>query len=589
MLVQWPQDLADTRFDLLVVGGGINGAGIARDAALRGLKVLLVDGQDWGWATSAKSSKLAHGGVRYLEQFEFGLVHEALQDRERMLAQAPHLVRPLQFLYPIYPHVAARRTVRVGLWLYDLLSHGKSVPKRRYYKREAALRLAPGLNPDGLTGGATYYDGQIQWVERLVAELVWDAKQHGAVCLNHTRVEALTVEDYHPPDEGLVGQPRRHVTGATLVGPDGQEVQVHAATTVNAAGTWVDQVLGEVGRGKPAKVRCTKGVHVVVPRFVDTALIVKAASDGRTFFLIPWLDTCVIGTTDTDFQGDAGDAAATNEDVDYLLDEARRYFPQAPLDRADVRYTYAGVRALVNQEGLTESNVTRRHILYDHEKRDGVRGLWSLQGGKITTYRTLAEEAVKQVCERAGRRDLAKLRPTRSGTLPGGPLVPWDEFRAAAVAAAQSEYQVPPASAEHLLDVYGARWRQVLDSDTRPEARRRLHRRHPHLACEVTYAVRQEDALTVADVMLRRTDLGLAKDGNPGAAARVASWMADLLEWDAETREAMMDDHLHQARVLALPGEETSAGAGTGSGAGGPRARGGTEASPHARAPDAKA
>lgn len=538
--VQAPEDLADRTFDLLVVGGGINGAAIARDAALRGLSVCLVEKHDWAWGTSAKSSKLAHGGLRYLELFEFGLVHEALQDRERFLAHAPHLVRPLRFLYPIYPHVAARRAVRAGLLLYDILSHGKSLPKRKYLKLSKVLEIAPGLATEGLTGGATFYDAQIQSVERLVMEMVADARAHGALCLNHTPVTALSIQ----PDG-----PGRRATGATAV-VQGKAVDLRARAVVNATGCWVDETLGRLSQGKPPKVRKTKGAHVVVPKFTEVALIVKAALDGRTFFILPWQDACVIGTTDTDYGGDAGDAVADAEDVAYLLDSAARYFPEAPLD--DIRYTYAGVRALVNEEGLTESNVTRRHILYEHGKGDLVAGLWSLQGGKITTARSLAEECVSRVATFLGRSDLAKVRPTRKALYPGGPSIPWSQYRPEAIHEARALGLDEPVAA-HLVDMYGARWRQVLSCDERPSARQRIHPARPHLACEVTWAVRQEDARDLADVMLRRTSLGLAADGNPEAAKAVAAWMADLHGWDGPTTEAQMRMHADESAHLAIP------------------------------------
>jgi len=538
--VQAPDDLERRTFDLLVLGGGINGAAIARDAALRGLSVCLVEKKDWGWATSAKSSKLAHGGLRYLEQFELGLVHEALQDRERFLAQAPHLVRPLRFLYPIYPHVAARRAVRAGLLLYDVLSHGKSLPKRKYLSRAKTLELAPGLAAEGLAGGATYYDAQIQSVERLVVEMVADARAHGAVCLPHAAATALRVE---PDGAG------RRCTGAA-VQVDGRERTVQARATVNATGCWVDDTLGSLAAGKPPKVRKTKGVHVVVPRFTDVALIVKAATDGRTFFILPWQDACVIGTTDTDYHGDAGDAVADAEDVAYLLDSAARYFPDAPL--GDIRYTYAGVRALVNEEGVTESNVTRRHILYDHAERDLVAGLWSLQGGKITTARTLAEEGVDRVAAALGRADLAKLHPTRKALYPGGPPRPWDAWRAQATGEARA-LGLDDRSAQHLVDTYGARWNQVLVADAAPGARGRIDAGHPHLLCEVAWAVRQEDARDLADVMLRRTTLGLAADGAPDAARVVAGRMADLLGWDAAERERQWRAYLAEVMHLGIP------------------------------------
>lgn len=535
-----PADLGDRTFDLLVVGGGINGAAIARDAALRGLSVCLLEKHDWSWGTSAKSSKLAHGGLRYLELFEFGLVHEALQDRERFLAQAPHLVRPLRFLYPIYPHVAARRAVRAGLLLYDILSHGKSLPKRKYLRVDKVLELAPGLAAEGLAGGATFYDAQIQSVERLVMEMVVDARSRGAVCLNHTPVTVLRIG----PDG-----PGRRATGATAI-VAGRSVDIQARAIVNATGCWVDETLGTLAAGKPPKVRKTKGVHVVVPKFTDVALIVKAASDGRTFFILPWQDACVIGTTDTDYEGDAGDAVADAEDVAYLLDSAARYFPDAPL--GDIRYTYAGVRALVNEEGVTESNVTRRHILFEHGTVDLVAGLWSLQGGKITTARTLAEECVHRVATFLGRPELVNVRPTRTLPYPGGPAVAWAQYRPSALHDARL-LGVEDTVAAHLVDTYGARWRQVLECDERPEARDRLTPDHPHICAEVTWAVRVEDARDLADVMLRRTTLGLAADGDPPAARAVAAWMAGLLGWDEAAVEAQMQAHLREAAHLAIP------------------------------------
>ncbi len=521
---------ASDRYDLIVVGGGINGAGIARDAAIRGLKVCLLEKEDYGWGTSSRSSHLIHGGLRYLEQFEFGLVHEALQDREILLRHAPHLVRPLRFLYPIYPHIAARRTVRMGLWLYDLLSHGKSLPKRSYLKRKAALAEAPMLNPDGLAGAATYSDAQIVLPERLIQELIWDARQHGADCHNHAHVDGVIIEG------GAVA--------GVQVRLGGEDRVIHADAVVNATGTWVDDLVA--GLAPRSLVRKTKGVHLVVPRFMDDALIVKA-HDGRTFFVIPWLDHCLVGTTDTDYHGDASAARAEPEDVAYLLDAASWYLPDAPL--SDIRYTFAGVRALVNQEGLTESNVTRRHILYHHADH-GATGMWSLQGGKITTYRSLAEETVDQVARHLGRKQLAKNHPTRTTPLPGGiDIQDWESWRKAAVRTAQRD-GLPKAVAERLVDVYGAKWDQVIACD--PQGGR-ITEGTPHHWSEVVWAVNEEQAQSLADVMLRRTDLGWSGDGRPDAAKRVAQRMQELLDWSDEECQMQVEFYLQQAALLAPP------------------------------------
>lgn len=527
-----PSDWMQRRYDVLVIGGGINGAAIARDAAHRGLSVLIVEARDWGWATSAKSSRLAHGGLRYLEMFEFGLVHEALQDRERLLRQAPHLVRPLRFLYPLYPEVVARRTVRVGLWVYDLLSHGKSVPGRSFLTKGEALEACPALAKEGLAGAAVYYDASIQSVERLVLENIQDACAHGAVALRDAPVRRLVVED-------------SRCTGA-VVAVDKEEHLVRADAVVNAAGTWVDEVLGALGEEAPPKIRKTKGIHVAVPRFLDDGLLVRA-EDGRTFFVLPWGDTCYIGTTDTDYHGDAGDAMADADDVSYLLRSARQFLPDAPLD--DILYTWAGVRALVNQAGVTESNVTRRHILHDHAK-EGAVGLWTLQGGKITTARSLAEEAVDEIARAIGKPSLARQHPTREALLPGGVGQDWEGYLEDAVAVAASI--VPPAAARHLVGSYGGRWREVAECDEHPDAHRAIAG-SDHVFAEVTWAVRREQARELADVMLRRTQLGLARHGNPQAAAEVAKWMGRLLGWSFLERKRQMRRYRLELRVFAVP------------------------------------
>ncbi len=527
-------------FDVLVIGGGINGAAIARDAALRGLSVCIVEMRDWGAGTSAKSSKLAHGGLRYLEQFEFALVHEALHERESLLRYAPHLVRPLRFLYPLYPHTAARRTVRMGLWLYDQLSRGKSLPRRRYLSARRVLELAPGLSEVGLAGGATFFDAQIHHVERLVAEMITDARAHGAEAYNHTRVEYLQFER----DAG-----RRRVTGAHVEDEAGGHRLILARAVVNASGCWVDEVLGPLGQDQAPKIRKNKGIHVVVPRFLDVAVMVRA-KDGRNFFILPWQNHSVLGTTDTNYEGDPYDAVAEPDEVRYLVDAARQYFPHAPLE--DIQFTYAGVRALVNEPGVTESNVTRRHVIYDHAARDAIDGLWTLQGGKITTARRLAEETVNRIAHSLGRRDLGRMHPTRTARYPGGTENAWDEFRVSAIADAVA-LGIDGRSAQHLVDTYGAKWQAVVESDPRPASRRPVHPDHPHLGCELTFAVRHEQAIHLGDAILRRTDLGMGAEGEPDAALRALDWMSEQCGWDKARSDAEWRGYLLEVQQFAVP------------------------------------
>ncbi len=534
-------------FDLLVIGGGINGAGIARDAAMRGLSVCIVEQNDWGWGTSAKSSMLAHGGLRYLEQFELGLVHEALQDRELMFRQAPHLVHPLEFIYPLYPHIASRRTVRVGLWLYDLLSHGKSVPKRDYLKREEVLTALPGINPVDLIGGASYYDGQWHSVERFVAELIMDARARGAVCLNHTSVSRLIVQDGVCTGAEVVAHhavPEAKHALRDLGGPEGR-LRIQAAAVINAAGPWVDEVIGRSRIAAPRLIRGTKGTHIVVPRFVEKALIIRA-KDGRTFFILPWHEHCLIGTTDTDFIGDPGTATATAQEIAYLQESARVYFPKAPLDK--IRWTYAGVRPLVHETGLVEGHVTRRHILHDHAD-EGTARLWSVQGGKLTTYRHLSEQAVDLVAKALGRRD-ATGHPTRDARLPGAPATHWSDYREAAVNDA-TRLGVSLAVAKHIVYTYGARWHTVMRAGGASGLQ--AIEGTEHVWCEVDNAVRNEMAVTLADVMLRRTRMGLGGGGRPKVARRVAKHMATLLAWDARRVRDEIEAYEAAAALMKAP------------------------------------
>lgn len=523
-------DALDAEFDLAIVGGGIHGAWAARDAALRGLRVALVEAEDYGWGTSAKSSKLAHGGLRYLEQLEFGLVHEALQERERLMRLAPHLVRPLPFVYPIYPGVKARFTVGPGLMLYDILSRGRSVPGHSRISAQETAQRVPALKRDSLRGAATFYDAQISSVERLVAELVWDARRQGAVAMNHTRVLAIE-------------RNAARVHGVRIRTADGERT-LRARTVLNAAGPWLDQVLSDEQGGPIASerlVRTTKGIHLVVPKFTDVAVMVRTRRDDRTFFVLPWGEHSVIGTTDTDYEGDPSAVRAEAGDVSYLQEAVRAWFPDAPVDR--VLYTYAGVRSLVRQTGRSASRVTRRHILHAHAG-DGAAGLWSLQGGKITTARHAAEDAVDVVCRHLGRGDLASQHPTRTAPLPGCPAAPWGSFRTAAAASLGH----PLDSARHIVDTYGARAAAVAQRGTI-----RLVGDRPHVSGEIVWAVREEQATTIADVMLRRTTLGLAAGGARLAAEAAADQMQGLLKWDDARRGRELTAYTQAVAVLAVP------------------------------------
>jgi glycerol-3-phosphate dehydrogenase len=368
-------------YDVIIIGAGINGAGIARDAAMRGLKVLLIDKGEPGCATTSASTRLIHGGLRYLEHFEFGLVRESLREREILLRIAPDLVRPLAITIPIYKQSRrGRLTIRAGMILYDLLSWGKSLPRHRMFSRAETLEQWPGLNPEGLIGSALYYDAQVEFPERLVLANVLSARECGAEVLTHTRVTKLGMKD-------------GNVSGVEF----GQEQFAEAAVVINAAGPWIDLVLEHAPVQSPKLIGGTKGSHIIVPVFPGApanAIYLEARSDGRPIFIIPWNKLYLIGTTDVRFEGDPDEVRCELWEIDYLLSETNLALPGAKLTRDNILYTYSGVRPLPNQSS------TRRHFIREHPQ---LPNLLSIVGGKLTTYRSLAEECVDLIFRKLGK------------------------------------------------------------------------------------------------------------------------------------------------------------------------------------------
>src|SRR4029079_16678814 len=369
-----------SRYDVVIIGAGINGAGIVRDAAMRGLKVLLIEKGEIGAGTTSASTRLIHGGLRYLEHFEFGLVYESLRERETLLRIAPDLVRPLAMAIPIYKQSKrGRLTIRAGMILYDLLSWGKSLPNHRMLSRAETLKQWQGLNPDGLVGSALYYDAQVEFPERLVMANVLSAREFGAEVLTHTRVANLTVEN---------GKVSRVKFGQKFA---------EASVIINAAGPWVDQVLERAPVKSPKLIGGTKGSHIIVPVFPgapSNAIYLEARSDGRPIFIIPWNKLFLIGTTDVRFEGDPDQVCCEDWEIDYLLSETNLALPDAQLKRDSILDTYSGVRPLPFQSS------TRRHFIREHPQ---LPNLLSIVGGKLTTYRSLAEECVNKIFSKLGK------------------------------------------------------------------------------------------------------------------------------------------------------------------------------------------
>ncbi len=523
------------KFDLIVIGGGINGAGIARDAAMRGISVLLLEMNDFGSGTSSWSSRLIHGGLRYLEYGEISLVYESLQERRRLRRTARHLVDRIRINIPVYQGGKRGMLVlKAGMLAYDLLSTGKSLPRHRMLSRSEFLANEPGVSDNGLKGGAQYYDAQVPFAERLVLENVIAAQAAGATVKNYSPVTGIDIEN---------GKVRavRYTDAAS-----GQEVEVLARVVVNAAGPWVDDVLGTANLPMPELVGGTKGSHIVVGRFDGApkdAFYIEAFIDSRPFFVIPWNGQYLIGTTDTRYKGDPGEAAVSTEEIDYLLSETNRVFPRARLTRHDIHFAYAGVRPLPIQSKKAESAITRRHIIRNHQRN--ARGLLSIIGGKLTTYRSLAEQVTNRVAKMLGG---AEKCGTRDTFLPGATGI------AAARADAGHFAGLSEEGAARLLGIYGGRVRKVLDlAYDRPALAIALDTGKTVLAAEVVFAVRQEFARHLTDILHRRTMVGLSADLGESVAEGAAAVAANELGWsDAERRQELQALKDYNARLRVL-------------------------------------
>ncbi len=506
------------RFDAIIIGAGINGAGSARDAALRGLRVLLLDKGDIAGGTTAWSTRLIHGGLRYLEHGELRLVRESLRERERLLRLAPHLVRPLPLLIPLYADGArAPRTIRAGLWAYDLLSFDKTLARHRTLTRAATLARAPGLAADNLRGGAVYYDAQVEYAERLALENALDARAQGAAVLTYARVTRIVAE------QGSV----RGVEFTDLLA--GGAYRAHAPVVLNAAGAWVDEVVAGLSPALGQMIGGTKGSHIVVAPFraaPAVALYVEAQTDRRPFFIIPWQGLYLIGTTDLHYAGDLDALTPDEAEIAYLLAETNRVLPAAQLTRADVLYCYAGVRPLAFQSARAPAGITRRHFIRDHAPQ--LTGFASIIGGKLTTYRALAEQAVAFIYKQLRRP--APPCTTAQHPLPGAACADFNAFSARFTA----ESALPVATSERLLRVYGTRAAEVLRlTEEDAELRAPFGAESETIGAEVLFAFRAELAETLTDCLLRRTMVGLNRTAGLDAVEPAARLAQTYLGWDA--------------------------------------------------------
>jgi glycerol-3-phosphate dehydrogenase len=538
--------LADERFDVAVAGGGITGAGVALDAASRGYSVALVERADFASGTSSRSSKLVHGGLRYLQNFDLGLVREALLERALMVRLAPHLVKPLPFLVPFFEGRTHRLT-GVGLNLYDVMASERlrrrgrrggeersdddwSPDRHRTVSGDEAVELLPALSERRPSSAYLFYDCQTDDA-RLVLTVLGEAERFGAVLANRVEVTGLIEEEGRAAGIRCVDR------------LGGAELDVQADNVVNATGVWADRIRPEeiYEAEEVPRIRPSRGTHVTLPREVlpvDAGAIVPAGA-GRTIFVLPWLGRTLVGTTDRDYEGDLEHVEPDMDDVRYLLDAANRFF-ETDLGVADTCGAYAGVRPLISTGDPKKSvDISRKAELYETGS-----GLVTITGGKLTTWRRMAKMAVDRIVERDGREAACRTDVIPLGQPVGAADLDWVNG-------------VDADSRELLAARYGHAARDVLAlCHARPELARRITPDLPDLVAEAAFAARREQARTVGDVLLRRTRVGLldargasTTDGEQAGAVRVAEALASELGWNGDGVGRALSDWRDEARA----------------------------------------
>ncbi|MFJ5862640.1 glycerol-3-phosphate dehydrogenase [Pseudarthrobacter sp. NPDC092439] len=525
-----------TPFDVVVVGAGINGLGIARDAALRGLRVVLLEQDDICSGVSAWSGRLVHGGLRYLEHRDFALVRESLRERELLFRLAPHLVKPLRLIMPLSSH--SRRPawlIRIGMFLYDALSFDKKTQGHEVLNRDAILRRFPGISPDGLRGAVVFTDGQVEYAERLCTEVALAAAGAGAVIRTKARVEEPVMEGGR-----VVGVRYRNTLTDEMH-------EVRAPIVLNVAGPWIDRIFR---RGAPEQPRLnggTKGSHLIVDPFPgapDDVVYYESKTDGRLVLVIPWMGRYLIGTTDLRFDRDPGEARCDADEMDYLLGEVNELIPTAKLTPADVLFTYSGVRPLPYAPDVEEWEIPRSHVLHDHAP--DLPGLITVVGGKLTTYRQLAQDAIDDVFKRLGRKSPKCV--TASLPLPGAA----GDFTAARTALGREG--LDGRTVERLLALYGTRALDVIsEADTAGGGYPVLDPATGALEAEILLAVRHEFAQTLTDVLARRMLLAFEPGHGLDVVERAAAVMGDECGWDSERQAAEIRGYREWLERLAVP------------------------------------
>lgn len=518
--------------DVLIIGGGITGAAVAYEAATRGLKVAMVERNDFGCATSASTSKLIHGGLRYLKNFEIGLVRESLRERRILTNIAPNFVYPLPLLFPIYEHAKmGRAAMGIGLTLYDALAFDKkwtwdkekAIEGHRAFSKGETLALEPGIKDEGLKASYTYYDCMNIFPERLTLAFVKSAIENGAKAANHTQV----VDFLFSRKDRIAGVEVRDRLS-------GEEHSIEAALTVNCGGPWADLILGLSSKEGGHRIRRSEGIHIITERLTREHGVLLMTREGRHLFVLPWRGYSLIGTTDEEYNGDPDDYRVRRESIEGLIAEVNDTYGTGELKYEDVLFAYGGLRPLVEDQTQGTYSASRKYEIFDHEV-DGLKGLITVEGGKYTTSRGLAENALRLIGRKLGKGKRQSVTAKRH--LSGCQLADLKGF----FRQVETENEdFAPRTIAYLGRNYGTEYKDVLSIARADSALAEALDEDGEILAQVVYAVRQEMAHTLEDVVMRRTGLGTL--GHPGdqALEKVARVMADELGWDDDrTRQEL--------------------------------------------------
>jgi glycerol-3-phosphate dehydrogenase len=494
-------------YDLVIIGGGINGAAIARDAALRGLKVILLEKTDFGAGASTKTSKLAHGGLRYLEQYQFSLVKESLYERNLLLKNASHLVHPLKFVFPVYTKDPRPLwQVNLGLYVYDFFARNSRLPSHSKLNKEKIVEKFPGIESEGLMGGCAYYDAQMK-DNRLVIENILAAEQAGATVLNYVKIKKFLRD-------------QRQIEGVVFSfnGIEG-DVTIKSTLVVNATGAWSNDIINvDTGRSD-CYVAPTKGVHLVVPKIFDDGLILRAPQDARIFFVLPWEGYSLIGTTDTFFSGNPETVTTDQADIDYLLEAFCYHFPHLNISRTSIIATFAGLRPLVSSHHMSKpSLVSRDHFIQLSEGR-----IISVLGGKFTTHRRMSEEVVDlAISQLDSTRTFDRCR-TEELPLPGA---------ISDASYLEKELELVGLNKiyiDHLLQNYGKLTEHIIEIIRKnPLESKQICSKHPHILAELTYAIQFEHVKQVDDWLYRRTSIAYTQCQGKNCLEKIIEKLASV-------------------------------------------------------------